>query len=321
MKALVIGAAGGFGGAVARELERRGHHVRALARPGGRVPKLARAEIFEGDALVPAAMDRAAEGVDIIVWGFHLPYTKWVPGAVESARITADVAARHGATVLFPGNLYGLGSGFDRPADESVPKKPRSRLGEIRNEIESIFERATHHGARVVVLRAGDYFGAEAANTWLSLMTSRAARGGRILDPARASVPHAWAYLPDVARAATLLLEKGPDLAAFETFHFEGYSVNSGRMIQAVESALGNEGRGVWRFPWWILGAASPFSAMARHILDVRYLWDEPVVLDGTKLKHALPDFTVTPLDDAVRATLRPAALPRLLAPRDGIVA
>ena len=43
--------------------------------------------------------------------------------------------------------------------DERAQKRPRSRLGEIRNEIESIFEEATSHGARVIVLRAGDYIG------------------------------------------------------------------------------------------------------------------------------------------------------------------
>src|SRR5258706_1801895 len=107
MKALIIGAAGGFGGAMARELGRRGHAVRALARPGGRRPEVTDgAEIVEGDALDREAMARAAQGMDAIVWGFHLPYTKWVPGAVESARITANVAARERATLLVPGNLY-----------------------------------------------------------------------------------------------------------------------------------------------------------------------------------------------------------------------
>ena len=45
---------------------------------------------------------------------------------------------------------------------------------------------------------------------------------------------------------------------------------------------------------------------MVRHILDVRYLWDEPVVLDGSKLRSTLPAFTVTPLEEAVTVTLAP---------------
>jgi nucleoside-diphosphate-sugar epimerase len=314
MKALVIGAAGGFGGEMARELERRGHAVRALARPGGRRPAVGNeTEVVEGDALDPAALDRAATGMDVIVWGFHLPYAKWVPGAVDSARITADVAARRGATVLVPGNLYGLGSGFDGPVSEGTSlRRPRSRLGEIRNEIESIFEQATKRGARVIIVRAGDYIGPRLDNSWLSMMTSRVGKGGRIFDPATPGVPHAWAYLPDVVRAGVLLLEKRSELAPFESFHFEGYSVDTGRLIEAVRSAAGDPARGVFRFPWWVLKAASPFSAMVRLILSVRYLWDEPVILDGSKLKRTLPRFSVTPLEEAVMASLT-LPLPRLL--------
>src|SRR5437867_2768177 len=90
MKTLVIGAAGGFGGTVARELVRRGHDVRALVRPGGRIPVVAGAELVEADALDAEAVGKAARGVDAIVWGFHLPYEKWEPAAIDAARVTAN---------------------------------------------------------------------------------------------------------------------------------------------------------------------------------------------------------------------------------------
>jgi len=309
MKTLVIGAAGGFGGTVARELVRRGHAVRALVRPGGRKPELDRAELVVGDAFDRDAVGNAARGVDAIVWGFHLPYPKWVPGALDSARITGEVAAREHATVLFPGNLYGLGSDHPAAIAEDAPFRSRSRLGDIRNEIEAIFEKSTSDGARTIVLRAGDYLGPEAHNTWLELMTSRAIRGGRILDPGKRGVPHAWAYLPDVARAGVDLLERRAELVPFERFHFEGYSVDSTRMIDAVRRALGDRSRKTWRFPWPLVRLAAPFSKTLRLALEVRYLWDEPVVLDGRKLYVTLPAFRTTPLDDAVARTLSAIAV------------
>lgn len=304
MKVLVIGAAGGFGGAVARELLARGHEVRALVRPGGRTPALRGAELVQGDALDPKAVRKGARGVDAIVWGFHLPYERWVPSAVEAARITADAAASESATVLFPGNVYGLGSGHVHPIDEGAPKRSRSRLGDVRNEIESVFEASTARGARVVVLRAGDYFGPTAQNTWLELLVKRALRGGRILDPGGLGVPHAWAYLPDVARAGVDLLESRQRLAPFDVFHFEGYSMESSAMIDALRRALGDPSRRTWAFPWWMVRAASPFSKGLRLTLEVRYLWDEPVVLDGSKLRRTLPAFRTTPLDVALDAML-----------------
>lgn len=307
MEALVIGAAGGFGGSVGRELERRGHRVRALMRPGGRKPSMKTAEVVQGDALDPEAVARAAHGVDAIVWGFHLPYSQWVPGALAAARVAADAAARARATVLFPGNVYGLAP-RSAPIDETAPREARSRLGEIRNEIESIFEEATARGARVVLLRAGDYIGPDAHNTWLEMLTSRALRGGRIFDPGGHGVPHAWAYLPDLARASVELLERRGEFAAFDVFHFEGYSIDASSMLGQIRRALGDPSRRTWALPWGLLRAASPFSKTLRLALEMRYLWNEQVVLDGEKLRATLPDFRTTRLDEAVMTTLRALA-------------
>jgi nucleoside-diphosphate-sugar epimerase len=310
MKVLVIGAAGGFGGTVARELLSRGHAVRALVRPGGRVPALDGATPVTGDALDPAALERAADDVDAIAWGFHLPYHLWVPGAVEAARITAELAARRALTVLFPGNVYGLGASAS-PMDERAPKRPRSKLGEIRNEIEGLFERAAVRGGRTIVVRAGDYLGPHTANTWLEMMSARAVSGGRIVDPGGRGIPHAWAYLPDVVRAGVDLLERRESLAPFDVFHFQGYDVDTTTMIDAIRSGLSDANRRTIGLPWWLIRAASPFSPLLKQLGTMRYLWEEPVLLDGSKLRRALPDLRVTPLDTAVTTTLRHLAAAR----------
>jgi hypothetical protein len=110
--------------------------------------------------------------------------------------------------------------------------------------------------------------------------------------------------LPDVARAGVELLEARARLAPFDVFNFEGYSVDSSVMIDALRDVLGDPNRRTWAFPWWLVRAASPFSRALRLALEVRYLWDEPVVLDGKKLRRTLPEFETTPLGEALAATL-----------------
>jgi nucleoside-diphosphate-sugar epimerase len=238
--------------------------------------------------------------VDVIVFGFHVPYPKWDPIALRAVAITADVAASVGATVLFPGNVYNLGPKFSAPISEDAARTPRTELGRIRERMEGILEAATDRGARVIVLRAGDYFGEGATNTWFELLTSRALGGGRILDPAPDGVPHAWAYLPDVARAGADLLERRAALAPFEIVHFAGHTVAFPRFLEAVRGALGDRERRVWRFPWWLVGVLGWVSPLLRLARTMRYLWDEPVVLDDRKLRRLLPDFVATPFDQAV---------------------
>jgi nucleoside-diphosphate-sugar epimerase len=49
---------------------------------------------------------------------------------------------------------------------------------------------------------------------------------------------------------------------------------------------------------------ASPFVATFREMLEMRYLWREPVRMDNARLTAALGREPHTPLDEAVEATL-----------------
>ena len=79
MKALVTGGTGFVGGAIVRELRRRGHHVRVLARPTSKTAALEAqgVEIVRGDILDRESLRRALEGCDTL---FHAAaiYEVWV---------------------------------------------------------------------------------------------------------------------------------------------------------------------------------------------------------------------------------------------------
>jgi nucleoside-diphosphate-sugar epimerase len=45
---------------------------------------------------------------------------------------------------------------------------PRTRNGAIRVELERRLQAATARGARVIIVRAGDFFGPRAGNNWFS---------------------------------------------------------------------------------------------------------------------------------------------------------
>jgi nucleoside-diphosphate-sugar epimerase len=304
MKALVIGASGGFGGAVAAELMRRGFETTALVRQGGRDPAIPGIWQVPGDALDPGAVGQAARGMDLIVFGFNVPYDQWEARALRAVQIAADAAVAEGATLLFPGNVYGLGPDFSRPLAEDAPREAPTRLGQLRNEMEAALRRASMRGARVIVLRAGDYFGANADNTWFAEMTRKALAGGAITDPGTPDVPHCWAYLPDVARAAVDLVERRHTLQPYEELHFEGHAATSAQLVRAIRRALGDPERKVRRLPWWGLRLLSPFWPMAGHLLRMRYLWEEPVLLDGSRLQGILGRRSWTPLEEAVRQAI-----------------
>ena len=53
-----------------------------------------------------------------------------------------------------------------------------------------------------------------------------------------------------------------------------------------------------------VRGAAAPFVTTLRELLEMRYLWREPIRLDNTRVTAVLGREPVTPLDTAVEATL-----------------
>ncbi len=301
--ALVIGASGSFGSAVTRELVQRGWSVRALCRPGGSPLRVRGVSKQVGDAENADDVRQAAEGVDVIVNAYNVPYRAWQEKLLRVTDNVARAAEQRGALIVFPGNVYGLGADFSQPLAEDCTRDAVCVKGQLRNQVEARLERATQHGARLLIIRCGDYFGPDTTHTsWFGHMTKGAERGAALTDPAQNQVPHEWAYLPDVAAATIDLVERRGELSRCEVFHFSSYQVTSEQVLEAVQRHLGE--RRVKGVPWRLLGWLRPLLPFARELLDVRYLWQKPVLLDDSKLRAFLPNFHKTPLDEAVRRTL-----------------
>jgi nucleoside-diphosphate-sugar epimerase len=75
------------------------------------------------------------------------------------------------------------------------------------------------------------------------------------------------------------------------------------RAVQAVAARHGITAR-VKRFPWWLVRLMAPFHTTMRELLEMRYLWREPLRLDNARLVAVLGAEPRTPLLDAVEQTL-----------------
>ena len=73
------------------------------------------------------------------------------------------------ATIVLPGTVYNYGSDAFPLITEASPQHPLTRKGAIRVELSRThLSAATKHGARVIIVRAGDFFGPRAGNNWFS---------------------------------------------------------------------------------------------------------------------------------------------------------
>ncbi|PHP87497.1 hypothetical protein CFB52_024050 [Burkholderia sp. AU18528] len=308
-QALVLGASGGIGGEVARQLRDAGWQVRALKR-GLDAEGVERDGIawVRGDALDRDAVVRAARGCGVIVHAVNPPgYRNWATQVLPMIDNTIAAARAAQATVVLPGTVYNFGADAFPVLREDAPQHPATRKGAIRVELERRLQDASAHGVRTIVVRAGDFFGPQLGNSWFSQGLVKPGRPVAAISVPSRGVGHQWAYVPDVARTMVELIERRETLEPFARFHLDGHWDEDGmQMARAVQRVAQRHGmRPALRdFPWWLVWVAAPFVTTLRELLEMRYLWREPIRMDNARVTAVLGREPVTPLDTAVEATL-----------------
>lgn len=304
-QALVLGVTGGAGYEIARALIRRGWQVRALARQPDPA-RLPQAEWVAGDAMNAGDVAAAARGASVTVHGVNPPgYKDWAKLVLPMLESTIAAAKISGARIFLPGTIYNYGRSALPFLTEDAPQQPHTRKGRIRVQMERRLEAAAQEGARSLILRAGDFFGPSAGNSWFSQgMVTPDRPVTKITYPGKRDAGHAWAYLPDYGETAGALLDREAELAAFERFHFRGHYFARGvEIAEAVRSANGGQGK-IAGMPWPALILLSPFVRLFRELAEMRYLWEETAELDNAKLISFLGHEPHTDIKDALSWTL-----------------
>lgn len=304
---LVLGANGLLGRAAVEAFHAAGWSVVAQVRRGNaRFP--AGVRVVDAPLLEPAKIADAASAARTVVYAINPTYTRWPQDLMPFARAGMDAAARLNARFLLPGNIYNFGRDMPALLNESTPQRPSSRKGALRKTLEDEMRARSRDGLQSVVIRAGDFFG-PTRRTWLDLVIAKSIAGGKLSYPGPLDRSHAWAWLPDLARAFVAVATQ-PKLAPFSTLHFAGHALTGRQLLDALVAAAtarGNAPKGGWResrFPWPLLRAGGLVVPMWRELAEMAYQWEVPHALDGSALHNLVGELPVTPLAQALVGAL-----------------
>ena len=299
---VVLGAGGGAGQAVVRQLAARGEPVRAVTRSGeGDWPD--GIEIVRADAADPAETRDACAGAGVVYHCVNVPYPRWtetLPGVMDSVIAAAGAAD---ATLVYCDNLYGYGR-VDGPITEDSPRRAEGTKGRLRNRLaDTLLEAHAAGRVRATLGRGSDFFGPGATNTMAgqlvfpAVVDGRKARWVGALDQ-----PHSLNYVDDFARGL-ITLGTSPR-AAGEIWHIPPNGSPTGReLIEMAFAAAGTEPKlGV--YPRWMMRIVALFSRDMRELLEVLHQFEHPWILDGSKYTGTFGDLGVTPLREAVAKTV-----------------
>ncbi len=291
---LILGATGKIGRHSAEAFEAAGWNVRRFNRAT--------------DSLM-----EAAKGVDVIVNGFNpAGYKNW---ETLIPKYTADIIAAakaSGATILVPGNVYVYGN-HPGTWDADTPHRATTRKGKVRIEMEAAYRAAADDGVQTIILRAGDFLDPGRDGTLMSLATLRDIKKGKVTALGDPNARHAYAYVPDWARAAVALAARRTELKIFEDVPFPGTTFSTTELVAEISAATGLDIK-VSNFAWWMMYMVSPFWKTAYEMLEMRYLSSVDHELSPDRFNELLPDFQATSRTTIMRCELPPELL---MAPRE----
>ncbi len=184
----------------------------------------------------PADVTAAAKDAALIVHAANPPaYRNWAGTVLPMLDSAIAAAKASGARILFPGTIYNYGPDAFPILREDSPQHPKTRKGALRVAMEA---RLKSSGVRTLIVRAGDFFGPRAGNSWFAQgFVTPGRKVARIVYPGSLRVGHAWAYLPDVAETMARLVDREETLAPFDSFHMRGqWLAPGGEMADAIRA-------------------------------------------------------------------------------------
>jgi len=220
VKALVTGATGFVGAAVARRLLASGHEVRVLVRPRSDRRNLQglAVDIVEGDLTDAQSVENVARGCQA-VFLVAADYRLWVPDPrpmyatnVDGTRAVLQAATRSGVDrIVYTSSVATLGYGADGiPADEDTPSTLDDMIGHYKRSkflAEGVVREMAAAGAPVVIVNPSTPVGPGDVKPTPTGRLIRDAINGRV--PAYVDTGLNVVHVDDVAAGHLLAYEKG----------------------------------------------------------------------------------------------------------------
>jgi nucleoside-diphosphate-sugar epimerase len=294
---------GSVGRAIAARLMAEGREVIVAQRRAP--PDLPKGAIFaptdalDRDAVIKAVRDA---GQLVVAIGFAYSGVIWREAWPKAMGNFVAACKATGGRMVFIDNLYMYGPQTE-PLVETMPLTDTGWKPAARSAATRIWMDAAAKGeALITALRAPDFYGPGVGNSFLGdTSIGKFAKGKPAVFVCSPDVLHDYAYVPDIARAATTLLA-APDSAFGQAWHVPCAPTRTTRDILAIAAeTLGVKLR-ISAMPAWMLGPSAMFSPVLRELIEMRFQWDRPYHVDASRFAAAFWS-DATPFETGVPVT------------------
>jgi nucleoside-diphosphate-sugar epimerase len=242
------------------------------------------------------------DGAELVFHSIGLPYPEWESKQMPIMNTILQGASGVAKRLVLVNNVYAYSLPPTPLVSETHPTDPQTKKGKIRREMEQMLAKAHEKGEiEGVVARFPDFYGPYAENSFLhsvfwSLLEKKTVYWVGPLD-----VEREYVFIPDAAKALVRLARK--DVAAGQVWNIPGGGgITGDQVIKYASKILGYEPK-VVSVKKWMLRLLGIGDKTIREIVELYYLYDRPVLLDGQKYQTQIGDIPHTPFTVGLQQT------------------
>jgi nucleoside-diphosphate-sugar epimerase len=238
----------------------------------------------------------------VLAVGFAYDRKVWRTAWPKTMANVLAACADSGARIVFVDNLYMLGPQTEQRREDMALSDAGAKpaiLSAVTRQWMAMKDRV-----RIAALRCTDFYGPDVPVSHLGATGFGAlAQGKPALLLAPPDTPHDFAYVPDIARAVTALLD-APDDAFGQVWNMPCAPTWTPREILRLGAAALRVKLRIRSVPLALLPVLGLASSFMREVADVRFTFDRPYVVDGAKFTKRF-GFAVTPLETGAAIAAR----------------
>lgn len=295
MMQTILGAGGGAGTEITRELANYTGDIRVVSRNPEKVND--NDLLMKADLTDPKQLDEAVKGSEIVYLTIAFPYSikvwreQW-PGFMRNL---IDSCSKYKSKIVFVDNVYMYDPEYLSDMTEETPMNPVSEKGKVRAEVaRMLMDAVEKNRVEAIIARAPDFYGPNITGSmlyqtvYLKLVKDKNPQWLGKLD-----VIHSFIYSKDIGKGVSLL---GNTRDAYnQVWHLPAtdQKLTNRQWIELMMREM-NKQKKISTMPDWMISALGLFVPILIELQDVGYQFKQDYFFNSNKFKKR---FGFTPTD------------------------
>lgn len=280
----ILGAGGGAGSEITRELSKYSENIRLVSRNPKKVNDTD--QLLKADLTDPKQLDDAVKNSDVVyvTIAFEYKLKVWRELWPAFMKSLVDSCSRHNSKIVFVDNVYMYDPKHLSDMTEETPTNPVSEKGKVRAEVaKMLMDAVEKNKVNAIIARAPDFYGPDVKTSmlyqtvYLKLLKDKNPQWLGKLEAI-----HSFIYSKDIGKSVALL---GNTADAYnQVWHLPttDQKLISQQWVELMMSAM-NKQKKIQTMPDWMVSALGVFIPILKELQDVGYQFKQDYFFNSSK--------------------------------------